>query len=920
MQERNVPKSTENIDSNLLRVLILEDSPLDLELCIRELKKSGFELQIDAVETEAGFATKLQVSTYDLILSDYRIPAWSGLEAFRLLKQTGKDIPFILVTGTLGEEAAVDLIKEGIADYILKDRLTRLPTAIHRALQEKRTRDERERAIQALRESEGRVRLLLDSTAEAIYGIDVQGNCTFCNAASLRMLGYDHPDDLLGKQMHWLMHYKRADGSPYPIEECPIQVSFRQGKGFHTDGEVLWRKDGSSFPAEYWSYPVVRDGVPIGSVVTFVDITERKRTAEQMGRLAQAIESSSDLIGMADSDGHFAFINEAFVRALGYQSEELVGKHFRVIMSPNNSRELLEQFGKKMYEPGGWKGECLAVCRNGVDLQVSLNVGPITDREGRVVGSFGIAQDISGRKRIEENLRRLAEIVENSDDAIIRKALDGTILSWNGGAERMYGYSAEEAIGETIGMLCPSETGDEISPILEKIRKGEKVEHFESTRIRKDGEKVRISLTVSPIRDGSGKIVGASAIGRDITESKRMEEMFRQAQKMEAVGRLAGGIAHDFNNLLGVIIGYSEIFEERLSQNHPLRPKAEQIKKAGQRAATLTRQLLAFSRQQVIEPTVLDLNFVVADTLKMLQRLIGEDIQVIAVPDPKLGLVKTDQGQIEQVIMNLAVNARDAMPQGGKLTIATANVEIDEVYARLHPPAVPGQYVMLTVSDTGCGMSRETQSHIFDPFFTTKELGKGTGLGLSTVYGVVKQSGGYIWVYSEPGLGAMFKIYLPRVDEQISLSEQETNPNDIARGCETVLLVEDSQPLRELARELLEDSGYKVLEATGGADAIQVAGQYQWPIHLLMTDVVMAGMDGRTLAERMILSRPGIKVLYMSGYTDDTIVHHGVLDPGVALLQKPFTRAALANKVREVLGIAGEHETNSSRTQLEEMK
>jgi len=782
-----VADSTAHSISTHLRVLILEDNPRDVELCIQELNKAGFELQADAVDTEEGFAAKLQSCGYDLILSDFRIPSWSGLEAFRLLKQKGKDIPFILVTGTLGEEAAVDLIKEGVADYILKGSLVRLPSAVRRALEEKITRDERERAIQSLRESEEQVRLLLDSTAEAIYGIDVQGNCTFCNTASLRLLGYNNPSDLLGKPMHWLTQHTRADGKRYPIEECKIYIGFREGKGSHSDDEVLWKKDGSSFPAEYWSYPILRDGKPIGSVVTFLDIAERKRAEEALrrseARVRRLVESNIIGISTGDLSGKLIDANDAFLGLLGFSREEL----------------------------------------------------------------------LSGEMR------------------------------WDA--------------------LTPPEYRDTDQSAVEQLKSTGSASPWEKQFFRKDGSRVSVLIGVTTLTAARGELEAVSFVV-DISERKKLEAQLRMAQKMEAVGQLAGGIAHDFNNLLGVIIGWSEVFEERLDQNDPLRPKAEQIKKAGQRAAALTRQLLAFSRNQVLDPKVLDLNAVVADTLKMLQRLIGDSIELITIPAPELGRVKADQGQIEQVIMNLAINARDAMPQGGKVTITIANEDMDDISIRQHPGAVQGSYVTLSVSDMGCGMDHETQAHIFEPFFTTKELGKGTGLGLSTVYGIMKRSGGYISVYSELGRGTTFKCYLPRIEQSVTQETPVRNSKDLVRGWETILLVEDAQPLRELARELLEDHGYTVLEAANGASAVQVAEKYGKPIHLLLTDVVMPGMDGSKLAERMDDSYPGIKVLYMSGYTDDAIVHHGVLDYGLTLLQKPFTRESLTCKVREVLDVA----------------
>jgi len=384
-------------------------------------------------------------------------------------------------------------------------------------------------------------------------------------------------------------------------------------------------------------------------------------------------------------------------------------------------------------------------------------------------------------------------------------------------------------------------------------------------------------------------------------ERGRLEEQLQQAQKMEAIGRLAGGIAHDFNNLLTVITGYSQLLLDHLPDGDPIRAHVGQIKKAGDRAASLTRQLLAFSRKQVLAPQVLDLNRIVANTDKMLTRLIGEDIELVAVAYPDLGRVKADPGQIEQVIMNLAVNARDAMPQGGRLTIETANVDLDENYSSQRLVVIPGAYVMLAVSDTGTGMNSEIQSRIFEPFFTTKEQGKGTGLGLATVYGIVKQSGGYVWVYSEPGKGAAFKIYLPRVEEAADEVKKTEGVVRVTAGSETILVVEDNEPLRRLVCGVLEAKGYTLLEAGSGEEALKVIEAHTGPLGLLLTDVVMPRVNGPELAARLAPLHPEVKVLYMSGYTDNAIVHHGILDNGARFLQKPFTPEALARKIREVL-------------------
>jgi nitrogen-specific signal transduction histidine kinase/CheY-like chemotaxis protein len=392
-------------------------------------------------------------------------------------------------------------------------------------------------------------------------------------------------------------------------------------------------------------------------------------------------------------------------------------------------------------------------------------------------------------------------------------------------------------------------------------------------------------------------------LATDVTERRQLENQLRQAHKMEAVGQLAGGIAHDFNNLLTVILGYSDVVLNKLSADHRLCEEVHEIRKAGERAAALTGQLLAFSRMQVLLPQVIDLNEVVTHVYKMLRRLIGEDIDLRTVCAPATGRVKADQGQLEQVLMNLAVNARDAMPEGGVLTIGTRNAEVDASYAREHVPMEPGSYVMLSVSDTGTGMDAKTKGRIFEPFFTTKEKGKGTGLGLATVYGIVKQSGGFIWASSEPGHGTSFEIYLPRVDEKAGVAAGYGAPQarEGVGGTETVLLVEDEEGVRRLAREVLEAHGYTVLEASGWQSALGLADSHGGPIHLLLTDVVMPEMGGPEVASRLSALRPAIKVLYMSGYTNYAVFHRGLLDAGIAFLQKPFSPDELARRVRELL-------------------
>jgi PAS domain S-box-containing protein len=503
--------------------------------------------------------------------------------------------------------------------------------------------------------------------------------------------------------------------------------------------------------------------------------------------------------------------------------------------------------------------------------------------------------DITERKNAEEIFHKAFNA--NPEPITIATISEGRYIDVNESFLRITGYCREEVIGRTSLELKFWERTEDRTRFVETLRKQGSVRDLEVTYRTKSGE-VRMALDSAEAIDVAGQEC-VIAILRDVTEQKTLERQLRQTQKMEAVGQLSGGIAHDFNNLLGVIIGYSEILETRLPPEDPLHKECLQIKKAGQSAASLTRQLLAFSRQQVLEPRILDLNSIVRNVEKMLRRLIGADIDLKTTLDPAVGPIKADQTQIEQVILNLAVNARDAMPQGGKLMIETANVDLDEDYARRHPPQLSGAYVLLAVADNGTGMDAETQARIFEPFFTTKEVGRGTGLGLSTVYGVVRQSGGHIWVYSELGQGTTFKIYLPRAEQAVPVEKPTAGLTASLRGTQTVLLVEDEEALRELTRSLLEGSGYTVLEAERPEAAVEIALRHDGPIHLLLTDMVMPGMNGRDLASNLARIKPDMKVVFMSGYTGFT--HPGLANSGGAFLPKPFTRSALLNKLHEVL-------------------
>ena len=712
----------------------------------------------------------------------------------------------------------------------------------------------------------------------------------------------------------------RWDGGPFPDEELPFQRVMATGQPVHGVQHAIEWPDGRRVLLLINAAPLTdKTGQITHVVATVEDVSEHVETIEALRRSEEQFRTMVQqvpavvYVSLLDECGTTLYISPQVERMLGYTPDEWIADPELWIkcLHPEDRARVLAEYNHARRTGAPLRCEYRSQARDGRLVWVHEEAVVLLDNEGRPSLHQGVLVDITERKQSEETLRRAEEqyrnMIESAPVGIFRSTVEGGCLAVNPALAHMLGYdSPEEMITQVTDIARQLYVEPERrQAILAEVTRNSTWATYEVDFRRKDGKVITAEMHLRLTRDRDGRALYLEGFVEDISERKSLEAQLRQAQKMEAVGRLAGGVAHDFNNLLTAILGYSDLILLRLNEQDPMRKDVEEIKKAAKQASALTSQLLAFSRKQVLQPVVLDLNAVISNVEKMLRRLIGEDIELITRLSPGLHQVKVDPSQIEQVIINLAVNARDAMPEGGQLIIETANVTLDETYVQQHRGARPGEYVMLAISVTGCGMDAETQNHLFEPFFTTKERGKGTGLGLATIYGIVKQSEGYIYVYSEPGAGTTFKIYLPRSNgSQRDLPARQPAPlaRTRARPKETILVVEDNDLVRELICSVLGHAGYRILEARNGAHALRVYQEFAGTVHLLVTDVVMPGMmSGRELAQRLTALSPNLKVLYLSGYTDNTIVHRGVLEPGIAFLQKPFTADVLTEKVRQVL-------------------
>ena len=891
-------QQTPETESRVFRLLFVEDDPADLELIQRELSGRGVKFEGEVVCQPQSFRERIRNSSFDAVLSDFRLPGWNGMDVLRELRGLGLEIPFLLITGTLGEEKAVECMRMGATDCILKDRLARLPMALHNAVDGWEMRERQKRIAEELWTSESKLGLLLSQLPAIIWTSDRALRLTSLTGAGLAAL----PEGAWQRRARDL----NTDASH------PAAAAHRRalaGESVEFENEIEGRA--------YWSrVEPLRDvaGETSGCLGFALDITEKKRIelesqrrARELWRanetLAAMVANAPVAIVAMDHAGRFRIWNPAAERMFGWTANEVLGGPVPYLPSERHGehqvfREILKQGGSIS------NVETQRMRKDGTLLDVSLSAASVELGAGAEDASseleiIAVLTDITARKLAEAEMLRLSTAIQQSAEAVMIADTDGFIRYVNPAFSAMSGYSPAEAVGRRTNLLRSGRHDKSFYENLWKTILSGQTWRGEFENIRKDGSPLPMEASITPVRGPRGVITSFICIAQDISERKTLERQLLQAQKSEAIGQLAGGIAHDFNNVLAAILGMAELGQLEAPEGTRIRERLQKICHHAGRAVALTRQLLAFSRRQQLERRPINLNLSVNEVASLLSDSLGKDVEFVTNLAPELASVFADPAQIEQVLMNLCVNARDAMPSGGRLTISTGKVQFDQEACRTRPGLAPGEFVCLTVTDTGMGMDAQTLGRIFEPFFTTKPPGRGTGLGLATVYGVVKQHGGHIDVMSSPGDGTTFQLYFPVSLPAKPGAEAPADGEPVTGGRETILLAEDHEGLRELVCESLESLGYCVLAACDGEEAVEIFRRNSGKVDLLILDVIMPRLRGPDAYKRIHDLNGSIPVLFCTGYSSDSAQVEII--SGHAVLQKPYQTRELARTVRSLL-------------------
>lgn len=912
-----------------LRVLMVEDNPSDQRLIRELLSRSGLSLsELREFSSLSDALSFLSTSTVDVVLLDLSLPDSQGLRTVETLLEQVPDAAVIVLTGLDDEELAHRAVGAGAQDYLTKKALDHqlIRRSVLYSIERQSLRRQLKEESRRAEKNERRFRTIVTSSGSAFVVLDSEGRVKFLNPSA---------EELLGLTCHELL------GKPLPVRNLPLASGVVEipPRG----GELRFAQ--ACVSDIYWENKPAR-------LLSLTDITDRVRTLKLLQRTGEELELQVEqksielerlaepirrevavrkeverrlrenrdtarfyldiagvIIASLDPEGDVKLINKKGCEVLGLGEEEIVGKNwFECFVPPQSMQEQKKHFEKMISRRAQCSvfTESTVLTADGSRRIIQWFIRLEKDDYGRVIGAIGSGLDVTELRLAEDSLRESEEkyraIFELCPELIALVDVDGKILEINARVHDWLGYEREEAIGSFFHEL-PWMTEESKSVSVQFFRrrlKGEEVPPYDIELLTKRGERKKARVRAGPMVR-NGEIVGVLAIVSDITEQSKILSQLLGVAKMEAIGRLTGGIAHDLNNTLTAVTGFSELALRSLPEGHPASAQIREIKRAAESAANLTRQLLTFSRRQLVQPEVININATVRAIENMLKRLLGEDIELRTSLHPDLWNTRIDPAQVEQLIVNMAVNAREAMPAGGILRIETSNEVLDEVFVAQNPGSHTGEYVLLTISDTGVGMSEEVKRNIFDPFFTTKE--RGTGLGLSTCYGIIKQNDGYIRVKSEPGKGTTFDIYLPRTLLPLKSQTETRAASRVPTGSETVLVVEDESLVRQFSVSILKELGYTVLQASDGEEAIRLVESYGGEkINLLITDIVMPRLSGRELAEQLTKSYPGMKVLYITGYTDDEMVRRGLEVAEVELLQKPFSVEQLAERVRQILG------------------